>query len=767
MNITPKSLNEITEVEWLKLSKLKGITELKNKTLEELHEKTLSGWFCLTPSLLESTSLEKSKIEISLWVKPEDWGSLESSVKKHNRENIKSEILKNWYLIAKDKEIFFDLVENTIKKKGYVLSLKKYWSPEIGNGAFLTTKLSINVSKEKVEEWAYEYHTSEVFNEDKIKKFLNIEEKWSSLLEVWNSQILPEWKRRTELLNDAQKTPWVSWVRKVWTNVKIDESSENELLSQFIDFVGIEEKKQLKILKEAKVIEAERLVNFDKFEQHFSIARSKKRKITFFMGPPNTGKTYRSFQFLEKAKNGVYLGPLRLLALEGHETLLDRGVLNDLITGEERRRSVGSTHVSSTVEMCRWNKEVDAVVLDEVQLLSDANRGWAWTQAFISAPSQDLVLTGSLAALPYVKKMVEYLGDELEVVELFAEKELRRDKALNNWDKLRKGDAIIAFSRKDVLAWKEAAEKRGLKVSVIYGHLSPEVRREEAYKFREGLTDYLIATDAIGLGLNLPIKRVVFSTLMKFDGEIDRVLKHSEAWQIANRAGRKGWVEEGAVTTWFEADEVLLWEILDSEDEPPKDLKWWVQPLPSQIDLWHRKLGGNLTQWLSFFATKLLQNHSVFKACPMNEAIKRSEYLRKLNNLSIVEQYSYATAPIDSRDEEGEMKLIEWSKMHNEGVKIDWTTEKDYWMPEEHYHSKAEELFDYERKLKLLTVYRWLIQRFPDNYQGLEEATEHHEFLNSNVERILQELVKTREIKGSGAGVKMKKNQRSQIKKIV
>lgn len=151
----------------------------------------------------------------------------------------------------------------------------------------------------------------------------------------------------------------------------------------------------------------------------------------------------------------------------------------------------------------------------------------------------------------------------------------------------------------------------------------------------------------------------------------------------------------------------------------------------------------------------------------MNEAIKRSEYLRKLNNLSIVEQYSYATAPIDSRDEEGEMKLIEWSKMHNEGVKIDWTTEKDYWMPEEHYHSKAEELFDYERKLKLLTVYRWLIQRFPDNYQGLEEATEHHEFLNSNVERILQELVKTREIKGSGAGVKMKKNQRSQIKKIV
>lgn len=765
MNITHKSLDEITESEWLKLPLLSGITVLKGKNKEESLEKTHLGWFCLTPHLLEN-SAQNEKID-TLWIKPEDWGVLESSLKKHNNKKIKEEIFNTWYLAAKDKEVLFDLIDNPSKKKNMFLVIKKYWDPSIGNGTFLTTKISVNIPKEKIDEWSFTYHNNGIFDENEIKNHIKLESKWLELMKVWEDQILPEWKRRTELLNDAQKSSWVSWVRNVWTSVELNENTGNNLFSQFISFIEKEEKKQAQILKEAKDIEAERLVNFDKFEEHFSIARSIKRKVTFFMGPPNTGKTYRSFQMLENAKKGLYLAPLRLLALEGHETLLDKGVLNDLITGEERRKSEGSTHVASTVEMCRWNQKVDVVVLDEVQLMSDPNRGWAWTQAFLAAPSKDLVLTGSHAALPYVKKIVQYLGDELEVVELFAEKKLRRDKAINNWDKLKKGDAIIAFSRKDVLAWKEAAEKRGLKVSVIYGHLSPEVRRDEAYKFREGLTDYLIATDAIGLGLNLPIKRVIFSTLNKFDGEVDRVLKHSEAWQIANRAGRKGWVEEGAVTTWFEQDEPLLWEILDSEDEPPKDLKWWVQPLPAQIELWNRKLGGSLTQWLSFFSTKLLQNHSVFKACPMDNAIQRSYALKKLTSLSIVEQYAYATAPIDSRDEEGEYRLLEWAKMHNDGIVIDWGMVYENWMPEQHYHSKAEELFDYESKLKLLTVYRWLTQRFPGVYKGQEEAQEQHNVLNANIEKILQELVKFKEVKGKGAGVKMKKNNRPEKKIVV
>lgn len=765
MNITQKSLEEITESEWLELPLLTGVTVLKGESKDVCQEKIHLGWYCLTPNILENAK-DNSPID-TLWIKPEDWTLLQSSLKKHNNSKIKEQIFNSWYLAAKDKEILFDLIENPARKKNMLLVVKKYWDPEIGNGSFLTTKVSINILRDKIDEWSYSYHNSEQFDENKIESHLKINDKWENLVKVWKEQILPEWQRRTEHLNEAQKSAWVSWVRNTWSAVELNDNVGNDIFAKFVSFIEKEEKKQAEILKEAKVIEAERLVNFDKFEQHFTIARSLKRKVTFFMGPPNTGKTYRSFRMLEAGKKGLYLAPLRLLALEGHETLLENGVLNDLITGEERRKSEGSTHVSSTVEMCRWNQKVDVVVLDEVQLMSDANRGWAWTQAYLAAPAGDLVLTGSHAALPFVKNIAKYLGDELEVVELFAEKKLRRDKALNNWDKLKKGDAIIAFSRKDVLAWKEAAEKRGLKVSVIYGHLSPEVRREEAYKFREGKTDYLIATDAIGLGLNLPIKRIIFSTLNKFDGEVDRVLKHSEAWQIANRAGRKGWVEEGGVTTWFEQDEPLLWEILDAEDEPPKDLKWWVQPLPAQIELWHRKLGGSLTQWLSFFSTKLLQNHSIFKACPMDSAIQRSYALKKLTNLSIVEQYAYATAPIDSRDEEGEYKLLEWAKMHNDGIEIDWGMVYENWMPEQHYHSKAEELFDYESKLKLLTVYRWLTQRFPGTYKGVEEALEQHNVLNSNIERILQELVKTKEIKGKGAGVKMKKNNRNAKKILV
>src|SRR6202020_2576418 len=120
-------------------------------------------------------------------------------------------------------------------------------------------------------------------------------------------------------------------------------------------------------------------------------------------------------------------------------------------------------------------------------------------------------------------------------------------KHIGNLSKIESGSAIIAFSRRAVLAYKKELEDGGRKVSVLYGNLSPGVRREEAKRFRSGETDILVATDCIGMGLNLPIKTVIFSQTTKFDGRNSRDLTPQEVKQISGRAGRHGKFECGYV----------------------------------------------------------------------------------------------------------------------------------------------------------------------------------------------------------------------------
>lgn len=750
------NFDDLTEKEWIELPLLDGITKINKKDPEFYNLKINEGWTCLTPLLYHS---QTENISVStLWIQPENWNKVMSAFKKYTNSIQKDNAINHWIEAAQSKDIIENISFKNNKKDMVSLIIKKEWLENLGNTSMvISSSLYFPVHKKIFEKWVFDFQSNQHLNEDQILSDIEFHSKFSDIINFIHADILPKINEKIAILDDVQANSWRHWFSQTLSKIHVSGQEQQKIQSSFIEFIEKENLRLRRQEKEAAMIEAEKLVNFDKFEQHFSIARSEKRVWTFFMGPPNTGKTYRSFEILTNSDSGAYLAPLRLLALEGHETLLERGVINDLITGEERRRSLGSTFISSTVEMARWNKRVGATVLDEVQLLADPNRGWAWTQAVISAPTNQLVLTGAEAALPYVERMVKYLGDELNVVKLTSDRELRRDKALMSWKRVKQGDAIIAFSRKDVLAWKEEAEQRGLKVSVIYGHLSPEVRREEARKFREGETDYLVATDAIGLGLNLPIKRIVLSTLVKFDGDVERLLKPSEVWQIVNRAGRKGWVEEGGVTTWSENDEAMLWQLMDSKDEPPRDLKWWVQPLPDQIALWHTKLGGTLPQWLSFFANNLLKNHPVFKASPMTEAIERSYKLAKLTQLSITEQYAYATAPVDSNDVEDEEILMSWAIRHAHGQVIDWDTVKESITERENYHSRDEALLDAENKLKLLTVYRWLTQRFSEVYTGNEEALIQHAKLNTKIENLLHAITKKKELEGKS----ISKNKRT------
>ena len=281
---------------------------------------------------------------------------------------------------------------------------------------------------------------------------------------------------------------------------------------------------------------AERNPGFLDYLQCFPAARSLRRRVVAWLGPTNSGKTHRALRALAAAPSGMYLGPLRLLALEQRDRLTELGTPCSLITGEERVEA-SPTHSSRTVEMADFSRKFAVCVLDEMQLAFDRDRGWAWVAAYCGVAAETLVVTGPLSCEPVIRRLGELCGDEVEVHPLERLGTLAYEGVLD-WRSVPPRSAVIGFSRPLVLELKAMFESLGQRVAVIYGGLSPEVRREEARRFREGEADLVCATDAIGLGLNLPLDRVVFYETDKFDGRETRRLEAGELLQIGGRAGR-------------------------------------------------------------------------------------------------------------------------------------------------------------------------------------------------------------------------------------
>lgn len=221
----------------------------------------------------------------------------------------------------------------------------------------------------------------------------------------------------------------------------------------------------------------------------YPVARKLNRKLHFFVGPTNSGKTYEALSHLKKADCGTYLAPLRLLALEGYEELKKAGVKASLITGEEEIFDEDGTHISSTIEMVSYDLVVDVCVIDEVQMLEDEDRGWAWVNAILGSPAYDVYMNGSVNALEAVKKIASYLGEELIVKKFTRKNELIINQTPTSLNLLSPQTALIAFSRSDVLSLKHKLAKK-YEVSVIYGNLSPEVRREEQKDLGKELHKY-------------------------------------------------------------------------------------------------------------------------------------------------------------------------------------------------------------------------------------------------------------------------------------
>lgn len=258
------------------------------------------------------------------------------------------------------------------------------------------------------------------------------------------------------------------------------------------------------------------------YVNRFPNARAVRRKIKLHVGPTNSGKTYNALLSLVKANSGFYAGPLRLLAHEVWNRI-NRGTMGgmdgkgrqcNLMTGEEVRVVDDESCLTScTVEMVGLDASpVDVGVVDEIQLLGDPSRGGVWNSTVLGSCANELHLCGEDTVVDLIKRIADETGDEVEVNyhKRLAPLAVAEDTLNQDWSKIRKGDCVVTFSRKNVHAIKDAIQDATpLKCAVAYGGLPPETRAEQAKLFNDPDSGYdvLVATDAIGMGLNLWVAR--------------------------------------------------------------------------------------------------------------------------------------------------------------------------------------------------------------------------------------------------------------------
>jgi ATP-dependent RNA helicase SUPV3L1/SUV3 len=202
---------------------------------------------------------------------------------------------------------------------------------------------------------------------------------------------------------------------------------------------------------------------------------------------------------------------------------------------------------ASTIEIMNTERHYDVAVIDEAQMIADPFRGHNWTRALLGICADEIHVCMAPEAEEIVKAVIDECEDDYEVVYHERKTPLNFQKGSIALEEVQKGDALVVFSRRSVLSLASALARHHIRASVIYGDLPPASRREQVHKFASGETDVVVSTDAIGMGLNLAIRRIIFVEVKKFDGTDFRLLLPSEIKQVAGRAGRYGLSEAGYV----------------------------------------------------------------------------------------------------------------------------------------------------------------------------------------------------------------------------
>ncbi len=258
--------------------------------------------------------------------------------------------------------------------------------------------------------------------------------------------------------------------------------------------------------------------------------------LVAILGPTNTGKTYLAFERMMAYESGIFGFPLRLLARENYDKAVKRIGINNvaLITGEEKFIPKEAKYFFCTVESIPKNINVECLVIDEIQLASDYERGHIFTEHLLYSRGEfETIFLGSLTFQSLLVKIFPKI--KIELRERFSKLSFVSNK---NFSKLKPRSAIIAFNINNIYEIAENLRSQRGGAAVVLGSLSPRTRNAQVEIYEEKKVDYLVATDAIGMGLNLNINHVAFSSINKFDGRFKRNLHSNELGQIAGRAGR-------------------------------------------------------------------------------------------------------------------------------------------------------------------------------------------------------------------------------------
>ncbi len=261
-----------------------------------------------------------------------------------------------------------------------------------------------------------------------------------------------------------------------------------------------------------------------------------KDKITAVLGPTNTGKTHLAIETMLSFESGMIGFPLRLLAREVYDKVVKKTNLNKvaLITGEEKIIPPDAKYFLCTVESMPIDKDLEFVGVDEIQMCSDHERGHIFTDRLLNMRGNKLTM---LMGSNTIKNIITKLDGDIE----FIDRKRLSKLTYTGHKKISRIDrktAIIAFSSEEVYAIAELIRRQKGGAAIVMGSLSPKTRNAQVELYQSGDVDFLVATDAIGMGINMDLNNVYFSNLKKFDGKKLRKLNLSEIGQISGRAGR-------------------------------------------------------------------------------------------------------------------------------------------------------------------------------------------------------------------------------------
>lgn len=391
----------------------------------------------------------------------------------------------------------------------------------------------------------------------------------------------------------------------------------------------------------------------------------------------------------------------------------------------------------------------EVAVIDEIQMLKDPGRGWAWTRAFLGLLAEEIHVCGEPGTINLLQNLCETTGENIEVRHYKRLTELSvEESALVSLEHVQPGDCIVCFNKNDIYSVSREIEARGKEVAVIYGGLPPGTKIAQATKFNDvnSSCKVMVATDAIGMGLNLSIRRIIFYSLIKpsvnekGEKEMDTI-SVSSALQIAGRAGRYGtqW-EHGFVTTFKPEDLSTLKNLLCQQPEPI--VQAGLHPTADQIELYAYHLpNSTLSNLIDIFITLCTVDDSLYFMCNIEDFKFLADMIQHVP-LPLRARYVFCCAPINRKMPFVCSMFLKYARQFskNEPVTFDWLCNQCGWpflLPK-----TILDLVHLEAVFDVLDIYLWLSYRFIDMFPDTKLVREMQKELDLIIQQGVFQITK-------------------------